>query len=249
MALGGFVVLGAWEWAGLSGWSAREPRYAYMAATLLLLALAYWLAGSPWVAAGIQLLVWLWFLWWAVILYWVIVYQRGGQVVPHAKTLRGAAGLLVLVPAWSALVALHGHPGGGVYLVIALMLLIWAADTAAFFVGRRWGKHRLADRISPGKTWEGLMGAVAATVAVAWVCSLPLDLAVFKRLLFLLLCLVTVAFSVLGDLCESLFKRLADVKDSSDLLPGHGGVLDRIDSLTGAAPIFAAGVSFLGLHL
>ena len=248
LVLGVFVALGAWEWAALAGWSSARARLAYATACLALLMLAYWLLQLPWVGAGITALVSLWLLGWAVIFYWVIAYQRGRRTVPRSRTLQAGIGLLVMVSAWSALVVLHGSFGGGVYLLILLMLLVWGADTAAFFVGRRWGKHRLADRISPGKTWEGFLGALAATVGIAWICSAPLGLAAFERLLFLLLCLVTVAFSVLGDLLESLLKRLAGVKDSSALLPGHGGILDRIDSMLAAAPVFAIGVSILRIY-
>jgi phosphatidate cytidylyltransferase len=243
---GVFVALGAWEWAALAGWPSARARLAYVTACSALLMLAYWLVQLPWVGgAGITALVSLWLLGWAVIFYWVITYQRGHSMVPRSRTLQAGVGLLVMVSAWSALVVLHGPLGGGIYLLILLMLLVWGADTAAFFVGQRWGKHRLADRISPSKTWEGFVGALAATVGIAWICSAPLGLAAFERVLFLLLCLVTVAFSVLGDLLESLLKRLAGVKDSSALLPGHGGILDRIDSMIAAAPIFAIGVSIL----
>ncbi|HZA29321.1 MAG TPA: phosphatidate cytidylyltransferase [Gammaproteobacteria bacterium] len=248
LVLGVFGALGAWEWAALVGWPSARARLAYVTACLALLMLAYWLLQLPWVGAGITALVSLWLLGWAVIFYWVIAYQRGRRTVPRSRTLQAGIGLLVMVSAWSALVVLHGSFGGGVYLLISLMLLVWGADTAAFFVGRRWGKHRLADRISPGKTWEGFLGALAATVGIAWICSAPLGLAAFERLLFLLLCLVTVAFSVLGDLLESLLKRLAGVKDSSALLPGHGGILDRIDSMLAAAPVFAIGVSILRIY-
>jgi phosphatidate cytidylyltransferase len=248
LVLGVFVMLGAWEWAALAGWPSARARLAYVTACSALLMLAYWLLQLPWVGAGITALVSLWLLGWAVIFYWVIAYQRGRRTVPRSRALQAGVGLLVMVSAWSALVVLHGSFGGGVYLLISLMLLVWGADTAAFFVGRRWGKHRLADRISPGKTWEGFLGALAATVGIAWICSAPLGLAAFERLLFLLLCLVTVAFSVLGDLLESLLKRLAGVKDSSALLPGHGGILDRIDSMLAAAPVFAIGVSILRIY-
>jgi phosphatidate cytidylyltransferase len=248
LVLGVFVALGAWEWAALAGWPSARARLAYVIACLALLMLAYWLLQLPWVGAGITALVSLWLLGWAVIFYWVIAYQRGRRTVPRSRALQAGVGLLVMVSAWSALVVLHGSFGGGVYLLILLMLLVWGADTAAFFVGRRWGKHRLADRISPGKTWEGFLGALTATVGIAWICSAPLGLAAFERLLFLLLCLVTVTFSVLGDLLESLLKRLAGVKDSSALLPGHGGILDRIDSMLAAAPVFAIGVSILRIY-
>jgi phosphatidate cytidylyltransferase len=127
------------------------------------------------------------------------------------------------------------------------MVLIWLADSAAYFVGRRHGRRRLASRISPGKTWEGLLGAMVAVAvaSVAWQAAVGLKGKIFID--FIVLCIVTGLASVVGDLCESQTKRWAGVKDSGALLPGHGGILDRIDSLTAAAPVFVGGLVLLGI--
>ncbi len=144
------------------------------------------------------------------------------------------------------LIAQGSGKGDWVELVALLvMVLVSCADIGAYFAGRSFGRHKLAPQVSPGKTWEGLLGALAVTSVVAWVAArlflMPTEF-VFN---FIVLCLVTVLVSVVGDLSESMFKRMVGAKDSGGLLPGHGGVLDRIDSLTAAAPLFATGVLWL----
>jgi phosphatidate cytidylyltransferase len=144
--------------------------------------------------------------------------------------------------AWVALAGLRDAPAFGVPLVLFLMGLVWIADSGAFFAGRRWGRHKLAPRISPKKTREGAYGALAATLVFAAITGLLLDMDVASWALFILISMVTVLFSIVGDLFESMVKRQHDVKDSGVLLPGHGGVLDRIDSMQAAAPIFLLGM-------
>ncbi len=236
------VLAGAWEWAALARWPSTPGRLSYVAVFLLGLAAAVWLARhTPGLAAVLVIAL----LWWVTALGLVWRYQRQGSLPPGPSWLRGLAGWPVLLPCWVSLVALHGRPDNGIYLVLILLVLIWAADAAAYFVGRRWGRRRLAFHVSPGKSWEGVMGGLLAVSAVAVVCGMLLELVGAELGLFVLLCLGTAMVSILGDLTESLFKRQVGLKDSGQLLPGHGGVLDRIDSLTAAAPVFAAGI--LGL--
>ena len=150
------------------------------------------------------------------------------------------AGCLVLVPSWFLLVALqHRNP----WLVLYILSLIWVCDIAAYFVGKRFGKYKLAPKLSPGKTWEGVLGAYVGGLFVILVGYhyLAQDHSLFS---WVMLGLITITFSIVGDLFESLFKRLRNLKDSGTLLPGHGGVLDRIDSITAAVPIFAIGFMF-----
>ena len=135
----------------------------------------------------------------------------------------------------------------GPSLVLFLFVLIWVADSGAYLAGRYLGASRLASRVSPGKSWAGVVGGLLSGAALAVAAGQFFGIAFTHNVLFLLLCLVTVLVSIVGDLAESLFKRLAGVKDSGDLLPGHGGVLDRIDSLTSAAPLFAHGVMTFGV--
>ena len=153
-------------------------------------------------------------------------------------------GLLVLIPAWSGLVWIHQLEHGP-YLVLFLMVLIWIADSGAFFTGRRWGRIKLAPLVSPGKTREGAYGALAGGLLWGVLLAALYGDSPLQQAGLLLLCLVTVAASIVGDLYESLIKRERGVKDSGRLLPGHGGILDRIDSLTAAAPVFALGMLLL----
>ena len=148
------------------------------------------------------------------------------------------------MPAWLALVRLRFDlPRGAEWMIFAL-LLVFAADIGAFFAGRRFGRLRLAPAVSPGKTWEGVLGGAAASALVGIAGSEWFGVPLYA---FLPLCLAAVAFSVVGDLTESLLKRFAGVKDSGTLFPGHGGVMDRIDSVTGAAPVLLFGLTVLGV--
>lgn len=227
------VCLGALEWARLMDWRRPATRVAYLLATALLLLALHGALRLPGVALAVLAAG---ALWWVLALWRVLGFERRGRVRPPGPLSAVLWGWLTLLPAWSALVVLHrALPGGPLWLLL-LLLLVWSADIAAYFAGRRWGRRKLAPRVSPGKTLEGLAGALGAVLvlgALGWLLGV-----VERPLPFLLLSSATVMASVLGDLNESLFKRAAGVKDSGTLLPGHGGVLDRIDSLTAAAPVF-----------
>lgn len=237
------VLGGAWEWAGLVGWRSLGERALYTVALAPMLFLAYRVGAAPpgqlaVLGAGIA--------WWLLAFWWVQCFQRNIALSGiDTAAVRFFSGWLVLAPCWLALIALHGRGDGGPHLVMFLLLLMWTADSGAYFVGRRFGRHRLAGRVSPGKTWEGVLGGMFAAALLAAIGAVFLDSPIGNRVLFVLLCLLVVPVSILGDLFESLFKRRAGVKDSSALLPGHGGVLDRIDSLTAAAPFFALGLYWL----
>jgi phosphatidate cytidylyltransferase len=140
--------------------------------------------------------------------------------------------------------ALHGEDP---VLLIFLFFLIWGADIFAYFTGKKWGKTRLSPQISPGKTWEGAGGGLLAGLVLALVYGIKQQLQLYDIIIFLLICSLTVMVSIMGDLFESLMKRSVKLKDSGDLLPGHGGVLDRIDSLTAATPCFFTVLSLAGV--
>jgi phosphatidate cytidylyltransferase len=234
------VLLGAWEWARLTGLAKPGARLGYLAATIIS-AYLVWRAftNQHWqapIAVGA--------LWWTVAVVVLALYQpRAANGALKVFGLR-FAGLLALVPAWIAVIHLHRLNPSPAWLVF-LLLLVWMADSAAFFAGRQLGKTQLAPVLSPAKTREGLWGALAANCLLAaigaWWFELPRVLWIY----FIGLCLVTTLLAVTGDLFESLLKRQAGVKDSGTMLPGHGGILDRIDSMLAAAPPFALGLNWM----
>jgi phosphatidate cytidylyltransferase len=233
------LLVAAWEWSGLMGVDEKPVRILYLGLCLLLgfVAMDHALTmGQLWpVLAGV--------VWWALVVVLLAVYRPGGPG-SGMPALKGIAGVLTLVPACVALIVFHSlQPAWLVFL----LLLTSSADSAAYFTGRRFGRSRLAPHISPGKTREGLFGALAVTLVVglagAWFFEVHQGLWFY----FVALCLVTALVSVAGDLFESLMKREAGVKDSGRILPGHGGVLDRIDSVTAAAPVFLAGLFWAGI--
>lgn len=234
VALAGVVSLCAWEWADLAGWRQPRERLAY-GGVILALILAIWpLMGHATFVVGLLLPV---LVVWCYVLFWLWRYA-GRPEYQDRPLVIGAAGVVVLTAAWAALMGLRQEYGPG--YVLFLLMLIWIADIGAYFAGRRWGRRKLAPTISPGKTWEGVWGAVAAALLFALIGLVVLGVG-GHWLGFVLVCMATVGFSIVGDLFESMVKRQRGVKDSGALLPGHGGVLDRLDSLIAAAPVFLLG--------
>ncbi len=230
------VLLGAWEWSAFLKARRLWARAAYVVGIAAILPLAWHFSATR---EGLELQLGAAALWWVIALGWIVR-------APHRASGWSAAlaGGFALVPAWLALVRLRLGGVRGAEWVLFCLLLVWMADIGAYFAGRRFGRRRLAPSVSPGKTWEGVLGGTAACIPVAvagsfWF-SVPLGW-------FLVLCLAAVACSIVGDLTESLLKRFAGVKDSGTLFPGHGGVMDRIDSVTGAAPVLVLGLTFLGV--
>lgn len=238
--IGAVLLLGAWEWSALAGLSGKPQRAVYLVVLALAMLLLWRFPGWQVWLLGIGA------LWWGL---QALLLSGVSRIEPveglDARLL--PIGLLVLAPPWVALVRLHSTPDAGPASVLFLLLLVWTADIAAYFVGRRWGRTKLAPALSPGKTRVGVYGALAG----AFVCGLAfgwyLSLDAAAILLVALVCIVAAAASVVGDLYESLLKRRRGVKDSGRLLPGHGGLLDRIDSMTAAAPVLALGLAALGV--
>ncbi|MEW6648331.1 MAG: phosphatidate cytidylyltransferase [Pseudomonadota bacterium] len=234
--LGVIFVLGAWEWSRLAGLQHVVLRHFYVAVFVgVMIALlnrdtiGYLLFFVA--AAGV--------LWWCVALVLVLRFPHGSTLWKRYPSLVSFAGMLTLLPGWVSLAGLQWHTGPRHALFV--MLLIWGADVGAYFAGHAFGRRKLAPQVSPGKTWAGVGGAMASTLVITLIGTPLLGLPLTALSWMLPLALVVVAASIVGDLTESMFKRLAAVKDSGGLLPGHGGVLDRIDSLTAAAPVFVFG--------
>lgn len=236
------MVIAAWEWADLCHIQPQGFRWSY--AMLLAAALIFIVSI---IAIPVTLTLMFACLFWAAALLAVVRYP---QLVSmwSPKTVRALMGAIVLIPTWQALVLLKAMAPDG-KLLLLLMLLVWGADIGAYFAGRTWGQKKLAPAVSPGKTWAGLIGGVACSLLIALGLSIYWQLPMMSLISLMLVCIVTVLASVLGDLFESMLKRHRGIKDSSQLLPGHGGVLDRIDSLTAASPVFALGTSLIGFGL
>jgi len=230
------VLAGGWEWSAFLRLPGVVSRAAYVALLAVMMPVIWHITAT---SQGESLVLMGAVVWWIVALGWI-------TFAPHSVTRWSAAlaGLLALVPAWLALVRLRFDLPRGAEWMIFTLVLVFAADTGAYFAGHRFGRTRLAPEVSPGKTWEGVFGGAAASGLVAIVGSQWFHVAWQS---FVPLCLAAVAFSIVGDLTESLLKRFAGVKDSGTLFPGHGGVMDRIDSVTGAAPVLLLGLTVLGV--
>ncbi len=236
IALTVVVLAGAWEWSAFLRASRLWQRLLYVAVVAVLLPLVWnYTKGVD----GLKLVLQIAVAWWVVALGWVMFAPR--LVSSSAAAI---AGVLALVPAWIALARLRVDFIRGAEWVLFALILVQVADIGAFFVGRRFGRRRLAPNVSPGKTWEGVIGGLIASGLVAVIGSSRFGIPLLQ---FLPLCLAVVAFSIVGDLTESLLKRFAGLKDSGRLFPGHGGVMDRIDSVTGAAPVLFFGLLLIGV--
>ncbi|MDO1529895.1 phosphatidate cytidylyltransferase [Fulvimonas sp. R45] len=233
-----------WEWTRLAGLQSPAPRGALLAVQALLFALLWYLRSQ----ALWSLLLVAGAAWWVLACVWLRHFAYGAAPTAENRNLKLLAGAFVIVPAWVALVQVHDEirPHAHAWTLLAL-LVVWAADIGAYFSGRRFGRRKLAPRISPGKTWAGAWGALVAGTLVLLAGGWMLDARGLQLLGLAVLAPVMVAASIVGDLLESLMKRHAQVKDSGALFPGHGGLLDRLDSVFAALPVFALGKLLLGL--
>lgn len=242
------TLIAAWEWANLSGFARYWQRAAYVTVMGVILA-----GGAMYLnvhtlpeaaledsaLAEAQRLSFRNILmvgcgWWALALLWVQGYPSSA-LLWRSRWMRAGMGFFVLIPAWAALSYLRVQDGG-LWLLLLLVMIVACADIGGYFAGRRWGRRKLAINVSPGKTWEGFAGGVVANLLLALLIG---SLFEGGLLFWIAIIIPTSLVSVLGDLLESMVKRYRGIKDSSALLPGHGGVLDRVDSLTAAAPVFA----------
>ncbi len=236
-------LLAAWEWSALMGLQTARSRYGYVALVAVVLS-GGWILHSRF-GLGIWILV-AGALWWGNALSLVAGFPENLRNRPWGVMKFGLAGLLMLAPALLGLAKLHGA-NHGVWRIFFLFGLVWAADIGAYFAGRAFGRRKLAPDVSPGKTIEGAIGGFIGAMLIVATAPWVFGFGRFDWLPLVLLCIVVIGMSIVGDLTESLFKRYRGVKDSGTLLPGHGGVLDRVDSLLAAAPVLALGLQLLGI--
>ena len=243
---------GLWEWLRLSDVEDTLARTVLLVLNLLLMVAMVWASQTP--SGGslvlFQLAATIGVGWWLLAALWLRAYDFGSDHDNGARVAKLAAGTLAIVPAWCALALIHAQKPNGHFWLLLALLLVWAADTGAYFAGRHFGGkifgRKLAPRISPNKTIEGVIGGLLLSVAIALAGALLIGTKAAQLPAVALVAVVVVLFSVVGDLFESLLKRHAGVKDSGNLIPGHGGLLDRMDSVLAALPVFVLGKEWLG---
>ncbi|MCW9732412.1 phosphatidate cytidylyltransferase [Avibacterium sp. 20-15] len=251
LALGVVVGLGIWEWTQFA--QVKNKFWRVVVAGLASAVLFLWiLSEANYLNAGrvfehyAEPILLSAVIWWIIALGLVVSYPNSAKFWAKSVVLQGVFAIVTLVPFIVGVLKLRldgyvANPYHGLMLLFYVFILVWAADSGAYFAGRQFGKHKLAAKVSPGKTWQGVFGGLltAGVLAAIFMQVAPQDLFNVPTVPFILLSVATVAISVLGDLTESMFKRESGIKDSSQLIPGHGGILDRIDSLTAAVPFFA----------
>jgi len=253
IALSALVVLGMWEWAQFVGFKSQMSRVVVAGVTTCILLLLV-VANTDYINAArfmtdlSVIVLFIACVWWLAALILVVTYPNSAKLWAKSVVAKFLFGICTLFPFLIGLLAIRFNnytldAYQGTYLLLYVFLLVWGADSGAYFFGRALGKHKLAPKVSPGKSWEGVLGGLFTSGVIAFVFLQVTPNDVFGRTLetvsFIVVSIATVAISVLGDLAESMFKRQAGIKDSSNLIPGHGGILDRVDSLTAAIPFFA----------
>lgn len=222
------ALAGAWEWSALAGQPGRGARASLTLCFAVLVGVGVALQRYMPQVSWLSIYCWVALVWWVFSLAWLSTWRIG-----FPAYIKVVCGVVTLLPSLAAVVAIRAVSPW--YLTMLLLLTV-AADVGAYFAGRAFGRHKLAPQVSPGKTWEGVWGglilaAVVALIEDHWLTAVPAGT-------YVVVALLVVALSIVGDLSESLFKRQAGMKDSGSLFPGHGGVLDRVDSLTAAAPLY-----------
>ncbi|MEM0954711.1 MAG: phosphatidate cytidylyltransferase [Pseudomonadota bacterium] len=240
------VVVGTHEWSSLAGFSSLPLRFGYSAFAIAAMSglYVYCEFGSTPPVQKLQPLFGVACLWWSIALLWIKAYPASGPLWA-GRPMLGLMGLLVLLPPWLASLFLLSYEQGKLML-LAMVVLVAVADIGAYFSGRRFGRTKLAPRVSPGKSWEGVVGGLCACTVLAIAAHTLLGLERPSLQAVIAIALFGASASVVGDLLESMVKRHRGVKDSGTILPGHGGILDRIDGITAAGPVVALGVILAG---
>ena len=245
------IGIGAWEWGPLMGFDTTARRIGFVITNIMLIA-GIWAVISPdklWINTAelhsyALILLWLAVAWWVFSAFLMFSYPKASGFWSNHRSVRGMFGWLTLVPTWLAFMVIRTNDYQvdtyhGAQLLMFLFLMVWSADVGAYFVGKALGKNKLMPNVSPGKTFEGFLGGVVFACVLVTITAFQLAWDKDQIITALLVTILITTVSVLGDLNESMFKRQAGVKDSGSILPGHGGILDRIDSLTATAPIYA----------
>jgi phosphatidate cytidylyltransferase len=233
IVMAAFFLAAAWEWSGFLMLKGVAGRLFYVAVIGALLGIVGWLLPRE---TTVEVVLRIGLAWWFAALVWAFFWPTR-----IARPVGWICGALVMVPAYIALVSLYSLKPA---VLLFVLVIVWSADIGAYFTGKRFGRVQLAPNISPGKTWEGVIGGLSAVVVVLVLASvywLEIDIAIVVPF-----CLAVATISIVGDLTVSMFKRNAGLKDSGKVFPGHGGVLDRIDSVAAAAPLFTLGISWMG---
>lgn len=242
--------LSSWEWAQFLHFTTKRSKSIFTILLTTLAAIIYYLPSYVYLPINIfEIILLSSIAWWSVALVLVLSYPKSVKLWGTSFFNKLLFAFFTLMPFFIAMIQLRQINYGlnsyeGAYWLLYILVLVWATDSGAYFAGRLWGKHKLAPSVSPGKTIEGLMGGVASSIIIGL-------LVYYSHFFnapfypFMISSIVAIFASVLGDLTESMFKREANIKDSGHLIPGHGGILDRIDSLTAAMPIFAAFILYI----
>ncbi len=245
-ALLALTVIGFWEWSQFTRPESRMTETALMSSVLIatVVVLPTDIASLQTLTGAHKSLLAVGGIWWCIASLMVVRYPKSTPMVATHVAIKQCYGLLTLIPFFWSLLLLrvydyHVNPYHGAQLVMLVCFMVWAADSGAYFSGRAFGKRKMAPSVSPNKTVEGLIGGIIAAIGVTWVGANAFGIPFHSIFNMLLIAMIAVIASVMGDLVESMFKRVSGIKDSGRILPGHGGILDRIDSLTAALPVFA----------